>query len=264
MSTLPAYCGVIAMLGLGCSSNTGPAALPPGGIHVLFVGNSLTYVNDLPNTLAALADAAGDTIRVVAQTGPGLALIDHLNGATLAAQTIARGGWDFVILQQGPTPAGICRDSLVLWSELFDARIRQVGAVPALLMTWPAVGSSIPFDEVRDSFRGAAAAVHGMFLPAGEAWRAALGADPGVALYGPDGFHPSPTGTFLTALEIYERLTGKDARTLPPVAFSGLSRLSLPESLIVELQTAAHQANLGSPAYPVGSASRASAAAGSC
>ncbi|HTE43755.1 MAG TPA: hypothetical protein VK636_00815, partial [Gemmatimonadaceae bacterium] len=92
------------------------APLPPGGHHVLFVGNSLTYVNDLPATLAAIAESAGDTIRVATEAGPNLALIDHLTGSTAALAHIRQGGWELVILQQGPTPAGICRDSLVLWT----------------------------------------------------------------------------------------------------------------------------------------------------
>ena len=49
------------LIGSSCSSGQSLAPLPPGGIHVLFVGNSLTYVNDLPATVAAIATSAGDT-----------------------------------------------------------------------------------------------------------------------------------------------------------------------------------------------------------
>ena len=46
-----------AMLaGLSCLNvSHSIAPLPPGGHHVLFIGNSLTYVNDLPATVAAIA-----------------------------------------------------------------------------------------------------------------------------------------------------------------------------------------------------------------
>src|SRR6185503_8694401 len=115
-----------ALLACGGGDITDPP-LPAGGIHVLFVGNSLTYVNDLPATVAAIATSAGDTVRVAAATGANLALIDHLNGASNAAQRIQQGGWQFVVLQQGPTPPGICRDSLVLWTQMFDTRIRAAG-----------------------------------------------------------------------------------------------------------------------------------------
>ena len=46
----------------------------------------------------------------------------------------------------------------------------------------------------------------GLLLPAGDAWRAAWAVDPGLPLYGPDGFHPSPMGTYLSALVIYEQI----------------------------------------------------------
>ena len=224
--------------------------LTAGGYHVLFVGNSLTSTNDLPATLSAIATSAGDTIQVATEAGPNLALIDHLGGGSSAAMKIAQGGWDYVVLQQGPTPAGICRDSLVFWTKLFNSRIRAVGAQPAILMVWPILGVGPPFDDVRVSFQMAAAEVKGTFLPAGEAWRAALRADATLQLYSSDGFHPSPIGTFLAALEIYERLTGRDPRSLPPLAFSNGQRLSLPEATIRLLQAAAHEANAMFPASP--------------
>lgn len=254
----------LLLAALGCGGTTGPDPLPVGGIHVLFVGNSLTYVNDLPATVAAIANSAGDTIRVRTAAGPGLALIDHINGATDAVAAIRAGGWKYVVLQQGPTPAGICRDSLVLWTEMFAERIREAGATPALLMTWTSATDQSWFDQVRDSFEAAADAVDGLFLPAGEAWRSAWRVDPSMPLYGPDGFHPSPFGTFLAALVVYERITGRDPRDLPPRAFANGVEITVPEATIRLLQAAAHDANTRFPANPTATtkvpAGRASAA----
>src|SRR5207253_1615726 len=106
------------------------------------------------------------------------------------------------------------------------------GAEPALFMTWPGTNYPYIFDEVRVSFQAAAVGVGGTFLPAGEAWRAAWSMDSTVRLYGPDGSHPSATGTFLAALDIYERLTGRDVRQLPAKAFIGSAVLSLPTETI--------------------------------
>src|SRR5436309_2481209 len=130
-----------ALLGLigstSCLGQKSVAPLAPGGIHVLFVGNSLTYVNDLPGTVAALGDLGGDTIRVASSVGPDLALIDHLNGATDALARIRQGGWKYVVLQQGPSSVQVNRDSLILWTQWFDPYIKAVNATPALLMVWP-------------------------------------------------------------------------------------------------------------------------------
>lgn len=234
----------------GCHpSPESPEPVEAGGHHVLFVGNSLTYTNDLPRMVAEVARAAGDTIRAESATGPNLALIDHLKGATNAVALIRRGGWEYVVLQQGPTPPGICRDSLVLWTRMFATEIRAAGATPALLMTWPASTGLAGFDDVRISFQEAARAVDGVFLPAGEAWRAAWEADPNLGLYGPDGFHPSPLGTVLVALEVYERVTGHDVRAVDPASLSGGGLPSLPVAMVRLLQGAAHTANQRYPAH---------------
>jgi hypothetical protein len=57
-------------------------------------------------------------------------------------------------------------------------------------------------------------------------------------------------GTFLAALEIYERITGRDPRTLPAEAFAGGQSLALPVATIRLLQEAAHEANRLFPARP--------------
>jgi hypothetical protein len=231
---------------LACAgSPTGLTPLPAGGRHVLFVGNSLTATNDLPSVVAAIAASVGDTVRVMAMVGANLALIDHLNGATQVTSAIKLGGWDYVVLQQGPTTVGVCRDSLVLWAQMYDTLVRANGGVPAFFMTWPALGSSsTTFDAVRTSFEDAAIKTAGVFLPAGEAWRAAWAVNPVLPLYGDDGFHPSPLGTYLAALEIYERISGKDARTLPKAV------LNAPDSIFTQMQNAAHAANVNFPAHP--------------
>ena len=67
---------------------------------MLFIGNSLTYTNDLPGTLAAMALAAGDTIQTETVAAPNLALIDHVAGQTNAVDVIKSAHWDYVVLQQ--------------------------------------------------------------------------------------------------------------------------------------------------------------------
>ncbi len=54
-----------------------------------------------------------------------------------------------------------------------------------------------------------------MLFPVGEAWLAAWRRDPSVPLYGPDGFHPTPTATYLAALVIYQQVTGRSPAGLP-------------------------------------------------
>ena len=77
----------------------------------------------------------------------------------------------------------LSRDTLILATRLLDPEIRAVGGRSALLMIWPELGRFSVFDDVRLSYQLAADTVGGLFLPAGEAWRAALAADPGLPLW---------------------------------------------------------------------------------
>jgi hypothetical protein len=231
----------------GCLSTNAPVQpLPPGGIHLLFIGNSLTYVNDLPGTVAALGALTGDTIRVASSAGPDLAIIDHWNGASDARAEIAQGGWHFVILQQGPSTLPLNRDTLVLGAQLFAPSIRAAGAKPALLMIWPSVDQIARFDDVRNSYAAAARAVDGVFMPAGEAWRKVFAADSTMALYSSDGYHPSPLGTLAAALVVFERVTGRDVRDLSAAQLARFNG-SLTASRWRVLLDAAHAANVANP-----------------
>ena len=80
-----------------------PVAASAEPLRVLFIGNSLTAWNDLPNLFASLAQAGGHE-RPVARTIAvgGFSLEDHWNQGD-AQKGIATGRWDFVVLQQGPS-----------------------------------------------------------------------------------------------------------------------------------------------------------------
>lgn len=234
---------LIVLLGFaGCLGGpAGPDRPVSRHYRVLFIGNSLTYFNNLPGTLSQLASSAGDSIEVATVARPNFALIDHANGLSNAVQVIRSSRWDFVILQQGPTSLPINRDTLILATITLDPDIRASGARSAQMMTWPEAGRQADFDAVRLSSERAAQAVDGVFLPVGEAWRTAWASDPSIPLYGPDGFHPAPLGTYLAALVIYQKITSHDPRDLPPRAVVNGIPLDLSSTTVRLLQHAAYE-----------------------
>lgn len=192
----------------------GAAARAPAPLRVLFVGNSLTFTNDLPLIVAALADSAGTPIHVRSVTASGINLDVHWRGGR-ARRLMAQSHWDVVVLQQGPSALPGSRRLLIEYSRRFAGEIRKAGARPALYMVWPSKRRLGELAQVRESYRLAAQAVDGIFLPAGEAWRAAWRRDPSLPLYSPDERHPSTTGSYLAALVIAARLTGIEPARFP-------------------------------------------------
>src|SRR4051812_5272135 len=174
----------------GCLSTSVSAPQLEGqGRHVLFIGNSYTYVNDVPGIVQALADSAGGgTLAVESVAEPDFALIDHW-ATGVAAREIGKGGWAFVVLQQGPSSVEVNRDTLRLATKLFAPGIAQSGGKPALFSAWPTIDRRVDFPRAIESYRLAAADVNGVFLPVASAWLAAWTRDSSLPLYAGDGLH---------------------------------------------------------------------------
>jgi hypothetical protein len=176
---------------------------PAPDLRILFIGNSLTFANDLPAMVQQLGRSEpGRTVTVGAVAFPDFSLEDHWNQGD-ALKAIKAGPWDFVVLQQGPSALPESRTNLIEWSGRFATEIRRAGARPALYMVWPELSRESVWSEVTESYRAAAAAVDGVLLPAGEALRSARATDPALALFAGDGFHPTVAGTYGAALVIY-------------------------------------------------------------
>lgn len=186
---------------------TGSAAeaQPPSSLRVLFLGNSLTATNDLPATVARIAQRAGRRLEYRTIAPGGYALEDHWSQGEARA-ALAGGRWDVVVMQQGPSALPESQANLREWAAHWSAEARARGARPALLTAWPESYRRSALTEVIASYRRAAAGAKAELLPGGDAWRRAWHCDPGTALYGSDGFHPSELGTYTAALVVYGRL----------------------------------------------------------
>lgn len=183
----------------------------PAARRVLFIGNSLTYANNLPQLVEQLSAPTGEPISTAMIAFADFSLGDHWDkGDALAA--IRRRGWDLVVLQQGPSSLAESRAQLIADTIRFDVEIRKAGARTALYQVWPPKARERFAPDVSRSYADAAKAVGGLLLPVGDAWQAALKADPAIAVYGPDEFHPSLAGSTLAARVIVETITGKKTR----------------------------------------------------
>ena len=70
--------------------------------YLLFVGNSLTYTNDLPALVRKEAKKQGVKVRTKMLASPNYALVDHWFQGEVQ-KYIQTGKFDFVIMQQGPS-----------------------------------------------------------------------------------------------------------------------------------------------------------------
>jgi hypothetical protein len=176
----------------------------------LFVGNSYTYVNNLPGMFAQLAQSGGRQVFVDSVAPGGWTLAQHAaSGQTL--NKIADGRWNFVVLQeQSIVPAVEPSRTRDMYPavRLLNDKIQNAGARTVLYMTWGRRDGLAQFgfqnysdmqEQLIQGYSGIAEELGALLAPVGEAWRR----EPTPDLWQGDGSHPSLKGTYLAACVFY-------------------------------------------------------------
>lgn len=226
---------LLLLLSLSGLAHAQEAQPPTRALRVLFVGNSLTYVNNLPATVRALAAAQPQPVRIETATfvAPGGTIAERWQDG-VAAAALREGHWDAVVLQErGGLLACMadaeqrtqaqCRPSERAHRE-FAALARSTGARTLLLATWgPDAAWQLRLDR---AIRQLAARTSAEVVPAGSALRAWAASHSQEATF-PDTVHPSLPATLIMAAQLYRAITRSqphatdvtlDFALLPPMA----------------------------------------------
>jgi hypothetical protein len=202
-------------MAVGCS--TAAPTCPSGEAgctRVLFLGNSYTYVNDLPSTFARLAQSAGHPTETVTVANGGQTLAEHAS-SPVSTDRISAGGWTYVVLQeQSGTPASPYSRDYYMYPAVrtLANRVESAGAWPILFMTWgyrdglPEMGLPT-YDsmqgQVEAAYVGIAAELDIPVAPVGHVWSLVRRDHPEIQLWDGDGSHPAGAGTYLAACVFY-------------------------------------------------------------
>jgi hypothetical protein len=187
-------------------------------LRVLFVGNSYTFVGDLPGLVRRLASAADEPLRLEAvQECPGGATLRQQWESGRALALLQGTHFDWMILQGQSqelsfAPAQIETD-VQPYVERLQLAAADAGARPLLFMTWGhrdgdpdnVRGDTYPAmqDRLTAGYEGLARRLRVPVAPVGVAWRAAAGLPGAPPLWLADGSHPSAAGSYLAACVIY-------------------------------------------------------------
>jgi hypothetical protein len=173
--------------------------------NILFIGNSLTYYNDLPNLVARDGKDSGIEIKTDLIAYANYALEDHWNDGRIQ-QLIATKKYDFVVVQQGPSSQPDGRAMLLNDGARIKALCVTHNTQLAFFMVWPAFVNFNNFDEVIKNYTDAAAITKSLLCPVGKVWKEYFLSTGDYSYYGPDMFHPSQKGSENAALIIFRTL----------------------------------------------------------
>jgi hypothetical protein len=173
--------------------------------NILFVGNSLTYTNDLPELVKKEAELKDLVIGTKMIAAGGYAILDHWTEGEVQKQ-IKSKKFDFVIIQQGPSSQAFGREVLIEYGEKFKGLCQENDARLSYFMVWPSLDYYETFDGVIKNYQDAASINDAILCAVGKTWKQHFDLTGDFDYYGPDGFHPSLAGSQVAAEVIVEAL----------------------------------------------------------
>ncbi len=199
-------------------------------LKILFIGNSHTYLNYMPQLLSALVDAAdrGVALYVDQCTGEGADLEWHWNNPT-SRDAIAGNRWDYVVLQDRSAGPLEQPESFARHAGLLEAEIRKQGAETIFYMTWANRLRPETQTGLTAAYAAVARELGAALAPVGLAWEAVHRIEPDLDLHHPDNRHANPSGSYLTACVFYSVLLNASPEGLPATFYFEGKKRGAPE-----------------------------------
>jgi hypothetical protein len=193
-------------------------------LDVLFVGNSITYFNDLPQTFEAISEEQGYQIDLDQHTPGGTGFVHHVNSAALY-QKFRDRTWDYVILQPGsnesPGFSFPINETIERGKRLRDSILKYspCASIYYYEISYGIVDDSqASFDQylerselIKDNITLMSNETDIPFAPVGECFKTSMLTDDSEFLWGGYGdIHPNAKGSFLGACSFYNALFKKE------------------------------------------------------
>ena len=196
-------------------------------VNVLFIGNSYTEVNNLPQMTATIAQSMGDQLTYGSNTPGGCTFAQHCVNQSMSL--IRQGDWDIVVLQEQSQLPSFPQQQVE--NEVFPYARQLVDAIyasnhcaePMFYMTWgrkngdqlnaaefPPLGTYEGMDSLLClRYTYMANSNDASLCPVGRVWNY-LRHTSNIELYQSDESHPSLAGTYAAACAFYTMFFQRD------------------------------------------------------
>lgn len=182
----------------------------PEATKILFIGNSLTFLEHVPAQVVDIAKAQDESIKLVVKqvAYPDYTLKDHWNRKRAKA-AIESQNWDYVVLQ-GHSQEPIKHPKLLRqYAKLFDEEVREAHGKTVLYATWTDFDKLELHDQILKVFKNLSNDADLTLAPVGEALFLCLEEYPDIKLLREDRHHATDSGAYLVAATLYTTIFKK-------------------------------------------------------
>ena len=192
----------------------------------MFIGNSYTQVNNLPQMVTDIALSMGENMEYSSNTPGGCTFEMHCHNQSMTL--ICNGGWDFVVMQEQSQLPAFPMDSVELYVFPFAQQLvdsvyaHNPCAEPMFYMTWGRKNGDTEFGyPPMDTYEGMDSLLYARYMqmgedndasvcPVGRVWHHLRDHNAEIELYMSDGSHPSLAGSYAAACAFYTMIFGRD------------------------------------------------------
>ncbi len=178
-------------------------------IKILFIGNSLTYYNFLPECVRRMFEFDGVKAECVMLTASGKCLKYHSERPD-TKYNILYGNYDYVVLQG--VASGFQPDSFLEGGRrIFREFLSNTKSKAVLYNVWKLKNAPWKDQETLDrAYMTLASEFGAIVAPCGSVWKYARRIHGIPSLYAPDNNHPSKIGTYISAATIMYSISGRE------------------------------------------------------
>ncbi|MEQ9454222.1 MAG: hypothetical protein RLN76_06475 [Phycisphaeraceae bacterium] len=195
-------------------------------VRILFVGNSYTYFNNLPEQVEQMAASREIEVEIGRVLKGGYSFERHWadeegNPGDVRRVVAEEGPWDVVVLQGLST--GTLWKRRPMFFEYGGKLVEEIRAHEnperptrvVMYLTWARRWMPETQPWITQGYSEFALEHDVKIAPVGEAWRVARLERSELELFDPDQTHPGPAGSYLGACVFFETIFGESAEGLP-------------------------------------------------
>jgi hypothetical protein len=175
---------------------------------IVFVGNSQTYINDVPKMVQEIGELEKNYVNITNFSVPNYSLEDHWNDGEVQ-KALDKGKFNYMVGQQGSSALPESQILLKEYAKRFAEICKKNQTKMNLYMVWPIKSRLFDLDNVIYSYTEAAKATESSLSAVGLAWKKAWEIQPNIGFYSPDELHASKKGSIMAAIVIYSSLFQK-------------------------------------------------------
>lgn len=177
-------------------------------MKVLFVGNSHTFFNDMPELFARFVEmTTGEKPEITMLAYGGRGYRWHRKEYTALRFNLMYGGYDYAVLQQSAHPYPEIEETLDYGKDIIGL-CHRCGVKPVVFMTWAEKRFPENQQKMIDTCTKLAEENNALLAPIGKVWQKVQNENEDIDLYFADGEHAGPYGDFLIAAVICRLLAG--------------------------------------------------------